>query len=322
MEREKAWSKFQEAASGKLQIYREQMRDHLLEKAGQLEEAIKEAMGQLGRQMEESGKEYVSFFYISLLKTDLIQRNYRFYLHAMNQQWYLDDEPLEIYIEALEFLKPLDVLWEELKEESKAYQGWINQYDIWHILFDELKAMDASIAQILRYRFRDWEKKEIFAGITLSPYWFLKWGEYRDQTEFILNTDRIPKENDIWKEELRKAKHKSETLVFSYWYQGDYKKDKLETLDMRFSVFEECSLENLVFHHCNMEGSRFTGSKLSGCDFEGSNLMGADFSDCILEQVSFQDAQLEGALFPAEKVPFLNLDSDQIQVILLKREEA
>lgn len=321
MERKKALATFQEAASLKVQFYREQMRDHLLRKSVQLEERIKEGIKQLGKQMEEKGKEYVSFFYISILKTDLIQRKYRFYLHAMNQQWYLDDEPLEVYIEAKEFLEPLDSLWEELKEESKSYQSFIHPYDIWHIVFDELKVMDASIAQILRYRLRDWEKKEVFTSITLSPYWFLKWGEYRDQTEFILNTDRIPKEETFWKEELRKARHKVETLIFSYWYQGNYQKDKLEKLDMRFSVFEECSLEHVVFHNCNMEGSRFTRSKLSGCDFEGCNLMGADFSDCSLEGVSFQNAKLEGALFLAEKVPFLNLDSDQIQVILLKREE-
>jgi len=321
MERETAIMKFREETAGKMQAYRIQMGQHLLERAEQLERIVKQTMDELGKRMVLQQKEYVSFLYFSLLKTDLANRNYQFLLHAMNHQWYLDEEPLEVYISAGDLFEPLDALWDELIEESRPYMGVINQYDIRSMIFDELKQIDSAISQILRYRLRDWEKKGIFTGVTLAPYWLLKWGEYRDQTEIIIQTDRVVKEKHIWREEIRGAVHKPETLVFSYWYQGEYEQSQLDKLDMKFIVFEESRLHNLQFTECNMEGSRFTNNHLSGCCFENCNLWAADFSGCTFDQVSFTGSELTGAVFPAESVPFLNLAPEQLQVVLLKREE-
>lgn len=322
MERETAIMKFWEETAGEIQEYRIQMGQHLLERAEQLEGMVKQAVGELGKRMEQQQKEYVSFLYFSLLKSDLASHNYQFLLHAMNHQWYLDEESLEVYIPAGDLFEPLEAVWDYLTEESRPYIGAINQYDIQAMIFDELKIIDGAISQILRYRLRDWEKKGIFASVTLAPYWLLKWGEYRDQTEFIIQTDRVVKEKHIWREEIRKAVHKPETLVFSYWYQGEYRESRLDKLDMKFIVFEESELHNLQFTECNMEGSRFTDNRLSGCCFENCNLWGADFSGCTFEQVSFAGSELTGAVFPAESVPFLNLGPEQLQVVLLKREES
>lgn len=321
MDRERAIERYQEETAERIRQYRNQMGQHLLEEAEQMEEMIKGAMIQLGERLKEQQKEYVSFLYISLLKVDFTKRNYQLLLHAMDHQWYLDENPLEVYFDAGSLFAPLDELWDYLKEESRKYIGAINQYDIWHIMFEELRHVDAAISRILRYRLRDWEKKGVFSNVTLAPYWLLKWGEYRDQSEFIIQTDRVAKEKEVWKKEIRMAVHKPETLVFSYWYQGSYEGDRLEKLDMKFVVFEEATLENMTFTACDMEGSRFPNSRLASCSFEGCNLWGADFSGCTLEQVSFQGAELTGALFPAQSVPFLNLDPEQLQVILLRREE-
>lgn len=321
MDREQAMLQYQQEVADQIQEYRGKMGQYLLERSEQLEEMIKGAMRQLGEQMREQQKEYVSFLYISLLKTDVINRHYQFHLHALNHQWYLDEEPIEIYVAAGDLYQPLNEIWDYLIEKSRPYIGVINQYDIQHLIFDELKYIDSSICQILRYRLRDWEQKMIFADVALAPYWLLKWGEYRDQSEFILQTDRVKKEQNYWKDQVKKLKHKPETLVFSYWYQDVLKDSRLSQANLIFSVFEESQLNNLTFSQCNMEGSRFTKSSLSGCDFDHSNLWGADFSGCTFENVSFQGAELTGALFPAASIPFLNLEPEQLQTVLLEREE-
>lgn len=321
MDREQAIVRYREEAAAKIQTCRERMGQQLLEGAEQLEAMIKGAMDQLGEQMREHQKEYVSFLYLSLLKVDFMNRKYQFLLHAMNHQWYLDEEPLEVYFEAGNLFDPLDELWDYLTDEGGKYMGAINRYDIQHIMFEELKHVDAAVSQILRYRLREWEKKEIFANLTLAPYWLLKWGEYRDQTEFIIQTDRVPKDKDVWKKEIKMAVYKPETLVFSYWYQGTYEGNRLEKLDMKFVVFEEATLKQMTFTACDMEGSRFVNSSLVNCSFEGCNLWGADFTGCTFKQVTFEGAELTGALFPAQSVPFLNLNPEQLQVILLRREE-
>ena len=320
MDREKALDDYRERIAPLIQKFHHQMGTHLREHAEELEQRVKGAIDELGEKMESQGKEYVSYLYISMLKTDVLCRNYRFLLHAMNLKWYLDEEAIEVYFDAGNLMEPFDELWDGLKQENYGYMGAVNQYDIQHIMFGQLREVDSAIAHILRYRLRDWKKKELFSKVTLPNFWFLKWGEYRDRTEIILYTDQEAKEQNVWNGQVKEAMHKPETLVFSYWYQSDYDDCAVDRLDMRFIVFEGCTLRDFRFVDCNLEGARFTGTSLTGCSFEGCNLSGADFSGCRMENVSFNGSELANAFLPADSVPFLNLSPEQLQAILLRRE--
>jgi len=321
MDRETALHSYHGAVSGRIEKFRKDMETYILDRAEALEAMVKDAMVLLGAQMEKQGKEYVCFLYFSLLKIDLTNRKYRFLLQGLDMRWYLDEEPAEVYVEAGDLFAPFEVLREDLIKESGGYGGAISIYDIQNILFDELSYIDGSICQILRYRLRDWEKKGIFDCVTRSPYWILKWGEYRDRTEILIQTDRVEKEKNVWKEELAKAAHKPETMVFSYWYKGEYEKDTAKELDMRFITFEECTISHMVFQGCSMEGSRFINCRITGCTFTGCNLWGADFRGSRIEQTSFDNAVLTAAVFPAGSVPFLGISAEQLQEIQIGREE-
>lgn len=321
MVREEALQNYKEAVRERILAFRSHMGEHILQHAEELEALVETAMKFLGTQMEKQGKEYVCFLYFSLLKTDLITRNYRIQLHGLDIGWYMDPEPAEVYVDAKKLFQPFDELWDDLIQANKGYGVFVNDYDILHILFDELTVADNIICQILRYRLRDWEKSGIFDPVPRAACWTVRWGEYRDYTEILVRTDRVEKSPDVWKEELSKAARKPETLVFSYWYKGTYGNRTIQDLDMRFTVFEDSTIENTVFQNCNLEGSRFPGSRLVGCSFADCNLWGADFRECTFEQTSFAEAELTAAVFPAESVPFLNISAEQLQVIRLDREE-
>lgn len=320
MERDDLIHKYHEEITDMLEPYRVHMGNHLLEQADFLEEQVGKGIKVLGEEMKQQKKEYVSFLYISVPRVDLIHRRYRFRLHAMNYLWYLDDASIEVYFEAGNLLNPFDEVWDKLNEISRDYLGFVNGYDVQKIMFQEMKFIDHTISHILRYRLRDWEKKGIFTGVTLSPYWLLKWGDDRGEAEFILQTDRTAREEGTWKKEVKKARHNPETLAFTYWYQDAYRGSRLEEINMKFIVFEEAKLHDMVFYQCDMEGSRFTRTHLQNCSFENCNLWGADFTGSSFEHVSFQGAVLTGAVFPAESIPFLNLEPGQLQVIFLHRE--
>ena len=322
MDREYVMSEFKQEIAVTLKEYRKHLTSHILGHSEQIELWVKAAMDELGAQMEIQEKEYVSFLYISMLKTDLIQRNYRFLVQAMNIRWYFDEEPLEVYFSAGNLFEPLEQLWDKLNQKSRDCQGMVNQYDVQHIIFEELSYIDALISRILRYRLRNWEEKGIFSNVTRSPYWFLKWGEYRDQSEFIIHTDRTEKDGSVWRGELKKALHKPETMVFSYWYRGEYEDSRMSELDMRFMVFDESTLRRMEFQRCNLEGVRLSNCTLTDCSFEGCNLCGADFTKCMFERVTFQDAELTDAIFPALSVPFLDLTPEQLQTIQIAKEES
>lgn len=321
MDRETALQNYQEAVSGKIEEFRSRIGQYLLEHAEDLEKLVKTAADLLGEQMKKQEKEYVCFLYFCVLKSDLVQRKYRIQLHGLDMRWYMDEEPVEVYVDAEELLGPLAELWDDLDALNQGYGGNISNYDIQNLLFDELAVIDSTISSILRYSLRDWEEKHIFDSLTRSPYWVLRWGEYRDHSEILIQTDRVEKEIGVWKEQLSRAARKPETLVFSYWYKGSYESKTLQELDMRFITFDECTLHHMTFQNCNMEGSRFPKSKITDCSFAGCNLQGADFRNCNLEHVSFEGANLTAAVFPAESLPFLEISGEQLQVIRLDRED-
>ncbi len=322
MDRETALHNYKEAVAEKISTFHSRMGDYVLEHAEDWEALVEKAMKLLGKQMAKQEKEYVCFMYFSLLKTDFINRNYRMQLHGLDISWYMDEEPAEVYVDAKELLIPLDELWNDLIQANQGYGVFVNDYDIQNILFDELPVIDNMICQILRYRLRDWEKKGIFDPVTRSPYWILRWGEYRDHSEILVQTDRVEKEPGAWKAQLSKAGRKPENMVFSYWYKGTYENRTIKDMDMRFITFEGSTIQNIVFQNCNLEGSRFPGSRFVGCSFEGCNLWGADFRESTFEQTSFEGAELTAAVFPAESVPFLKISAEQLQGIRLDREEA
>ncbi|MGN0403375.1 MAG: pentapeptide repeat-containing protein [Acetatifactor sp.] len=321
MEREAALQSYREKVSGKIADFRSNMEKYLMEHAGYLEDMVKSGMDRLGDQMKKQEKEYVCFLYISVLKTDLINRNYRIFLHGLDMSWYLDDEPVEAYVDAEELFQPFENLRNMLEEANNGYGGAISVYDIQNLLFEELSLVNSMICQILRYRLRDWEVKGIFDQVVRSPYWLLKWGEYRDKSEFLIQVDRVEKSDSAWKEELAKAAHNPEKMIFSYWYKGHCQGKNPQNLDMRFITFEECFIQDIKFNHCNMEGSRFPKSKINGCRFEGCDLSGADFRDCSFENTSFAGTELMSAIFPAESLPFLDISAEQLQVIHVYRGE-
>ena len=78
MDRETALQNYREAVSRKIAAFRSHMGDSVLEHAEDWEAVVEKAMKFLGEQMEKQGKEYVCFLYFSLLKSDTINRNYRF----------------------------------------------------------------------------------------------------------------------------------------------------------------------------------------------------------------------------------------------------
>ncbi|MDE7271757.1 MAG: pentapeptide repeat-containing protein [Lachnospiraceae bacterium] len=321
MDRETALRDYQEAVSGRITEFQNTIGVYILEYAEPLEGIVRSAMNLMGEQMKKQGKESVSFLYFSFLKVDLLERKYRLMLHGLDTQWYLDEDPVEVYVDAGDLLHPLDALWNDLAEAGQGYGGAVNSYDIQNMVFDQMPVLDCAVSQVLRYRLREWEKKGIFESVVLSPSWLLKWGQYRDQTEMLIRTERVEKEEGVWNEELARARRKPDQMVFSYWYKGTYQDSSPRDLDMRFITFEESSIKKVDFQNCNMEGSRFVRCTLTDCTFEGCNLWGADFRGCRFEHTSFDGAELTAAVFPAESVPFLGISAEQLQVIGLDRGE-
>lgn len=73
------------------------------------------------------------------------------------------------------------------------------------------------------------------------------------------------------------------------------------------------------FGKADLIGARFRKCKLTSCDFRGAILRQTIFEECKWDQCDFQGADLTECIFFEDDIPFLHLDADQLQVILIDR---
>lgn len=323
MIREEALQKFQIEQRAWLDTKKEEFVERIGEKLPELVMRLKQMFHKGREEMEQVKKDPIMFFYFSVLRTELWSNQYHLLLHMMDARWYLDKEPIVVE-------ESLDFLWENLKQikeklliDSRKYMGKINRYDIEYLVQDMILACNGYLAEQLRFVFRDIEDNEDFAQIEKTEVWYIRFGEYRDKSEILAHVDRVKKEQKQWERRVRKAKtgEQEHSLATSYWYELEVKQSSCTEQFMPFVIFENCTLEQVDFTKSNLRGARFLNCTMRQCVFEKANLQYAEFTNCTWEETKFEGADLSYAIFMEQELPFVHLEPEQLQVILVEREE-
>ncbi len=287
-----------------------------------LTETMKEVFSGLRQEATRLEKEKLMFFHISLLRTGILQQTWQAMAQAMDARWYLDTEPAQIYF-SLDFLFSMyGTVRGELMSNTRKYMGKINSYDVEHLLEESVMKCNSVLAQQTRYMFRDIEENEDFAAMEKTEVWSIYWGEYRDACELVACVNRESKSQVEFERALRQTKNEETGMIFSYWYNAELKKVNCREKLLYFVQFENCSLENIVFDRAILTGARFRSCRIQNCSFKGTEMRQTDFQNCVWENNDFSGADLENAVFMEQELPFLHLDSEQLQVILVDRRRA
>ena len=138
-------------------------------------------------------------------------------------------------------------------------------------------------------------------------------------SDMIACADREKKEQKDWNRALRETKGDEGRLVSSFWYEAELQDSDCSGKALCFLQFENCSLQNMNFGKADLIGARFRKCKLTSCDFRGAILRQTIFEECKWDQCDFQGADLTECIFFEDDIPFLHLDADQLQVILIDR---
>ncbi|MDR0925876.1 MAG: pentapeptide repeat-containing protein [Hungatella sp.] len=311
-----------------LERFREEEREYLEEKKGQffleiqdkaleLSKTIQQAFSALREKAE--GKEKIMFFYFSLLRIDALNGDYNVLAQALDARWYLDTEPAEVTCSIGFFFSMMDEIKEQLELDRRKYMGKVNKYDISNFLQEILMEWNQILAGQLRFLFRDIEENRDFADIPKLDTWGIYWGEYRDANELIANVDREKKEQKDWDRALHLTEEQEGAMVSKFWYEADLKNSDCRGKALLFSQFENCSLTNLCFEEAVLSGAQFKNCTIKGCSFQNAVIRQADFVNCRWEDNDFKGADLEYSIFMEKDVPFLHLDPEQLQTILIDR---
>lgn len=319
MTRQEARERFFEEEKEYLEEKKLEFYKKIQEQSEELAKVIRGAVRELKEDILRLDKEEIMFFHFSLLRMDLLSGKYRFLVQAMDARWYMDTEPAETGF-SLEFLFFIaEDMKEKLTLDAGKYMGKVNQYDITKILQDNAMEWNQILAGELRFLFRDIEENTDFIEIPKLKTWGIYWGEYRDSSDLIAFVDREKKSQKDWERVLRLSREQEEVLISKYWYEMEILDSECSNKMLLFNQFENCTLTQISFDNTNLSGTRFKDCVIKGCSFQNSVIRQADFVNCRWENNDFTGADLSNSIFLEKDIPFLHMEPEQLQTILIDR---
>ncbi len=78
-------------------------------------------------------------------------------------------------------------------------------------------------------------------------------------------------------------------------------------------------LEHICFDSAILSGARFRNCRIRNCSFCNAVIHQADFSGCTWEDNCFEGADMTQTVFPEQDIPFVHLEPEQLQTILVDR---
>lgn len=319
MKKEEALLKFREEERVYIDGIKASFLADIQDKADDIADRLQKVFADIRVAVEEAGKKDIMFIHFSILRIDFLNHTYQFLAQIMDAKWYMDMEPVEITFSLEDYFSIFTDAARQMELDSKTYMGKINRYDIGNLLMEAGMECNIMLANLLRFVFRDIEENQDFKALPKLNTWGIRWGEYRDANEMIACADREKKEQKDWNRALRETKDNPGRLVSSFWYEAELQGSDCGGMALCFLQFENCSLQNMNFERSNLIGARFRNCTLSSCNFSRAVLRQATFEGCKWESCDFKEADVTESIFFEDDIPFLHLDAEQLQVILIDR---
>lgn len=265
-------------------------------------------------------KEKIAYITYSMLRTEILEKNYVYRIEAFNSLWFFDKKECEIKYDASWAFKFLNELWTDLEEEKKVYMSLVTSSDIEKIILKEAEKYNQYIIALGRYIGRKLEEVEEFKDIQKEEELEVRVGEYMDVSEVVYKEDlreKDSKEIKEWLEEKHQYKY-----VYEVFKSLDLSKGNYDDIDLRYANLSKNNLSNSSMKNSLLVGAKFNDCILNNVDFSSSYINETDFTNCKLKNsnfknikghsglgdesnweipgyipVSFQGADLEGANF-------------------------
>lgn len=319
MTRQEALQRFHEEETEFLEEKKLQFYKGMQQQAEELSGVLRDAFKVLKEEVKRLEKEKIMFFHFSLLRVDLLLEEYRFFVQAFDARWYMDTEPAETTFTLKFLFSMLEDVKKKLTLDAGKYMGKVNRYDISEILQNNAMEWNQILAGELRFLLRDIEENKDFSDIPKLDTWGIYWGEYRDASELVAFVDREKKYQKDWERALRLSRDQEEALISKYWYDMEIRDSDGSGTYFLFNEFENCTLTQIAFDNTNLSGSRFRNCTIKGCSFQNAVIRQADFENCKWEDNDFSGADLTNSIFFEEDIPFLHMEPEQLQTILIDR---
>ncbi|MBC2580554.1 pentapeptide repeat-containing protein [Clostridium sp. DJ247] len=239
-------------------------------------------------------KEKIAYITYSMLRTEILEKNFVHIIEAFNSFWFFDQKECEVKYDASWAFKFLDHLWTELEEQRKVYMNLITSSDIEKIILKEAEKYNQYIIALGRYALEKAAALKEFQDIEKEQELEVRIGEYMDVSEIVYKEDlreKASEEIKAWLEEKLPYKYVNEILRNLDLSKGNY-----EGIDLRYAELHGSNFSNSSMKNCILIGTKFNGCFLNNVDFSQSFINAADFTNCKLNNAIFKEVQAYSGL--------------------------
>ncbi|HEX2954962.1 MAG TPA: pentapeptide repeat-containing protein, partial [Bacillota bacterium] len=233
----------------------------------------------------------------SMLRTRLLEKDYRILIEAYDRRWYLDPQECWESYDAGWIGRYLDELDQALENSRRQYMNLIGRAEIERIVLKEAHKFYQYMSLLARYamqimiEFPEW--RDLAKGDELE----VRVGELLDLSEIVYKEDRRnkdPEEIKDWLEEKEAYVYAYEVFSGLNLACGDY-----QGIDLRYADLRGSDLSNSNLCETSLVGTRFNNGRLEKADLTRSVVCEADFSKASLRGAAF--VGVEGAVGRAQQ---------------------
>jgi len=243
------------------------------------------ALGELLNKVTQQKDVPTAYIHFYVLRTDILFKNYRIWISAYNEAFYMDTTSVTVSFDAGELFTFLDKSDEYLSTAYKKYARKLTSDDVSVAVQTQAIGVIRYIAHLAKIATNHLYKSGVLGQIEMAETFVVSAGEYRDYSEPLY---------------MRLADKKSSEDIKLMINLKQYK-------EFNHEDFSELELQNLELPNQSFCFTTFDSSDLSGTDMNTNALMGANFSKCKMSHINLMGAILHDADFENADLSHANL---------------
>ena len=292
--------------------------EHFDSLVAQFVECFEDYCRQITKMQQASEKGELGYISFSMLRTDILAKDYRLRIDAYDERWYQDRVECVGLYDVSDLCVFLDEFSTMLVEERKKYVYKVSPADVAQIVLKESDRYRNAIMELVRLALVQAVKSPVYKEILRAEHFAITFGEFQDASAIVHKEDRREKDaKEVKKllEEKRDNGHEYEFFENLDLTNGKYKNIKLAYSSGAGSDFSNSDLTNAVMFFCKFPKATFNSVKLQnsvlmGIDFDGVTMENVDFEDSRLLKLSFKNSTLINIDFTkAKSVADINLEN-------------
>ncbi|WP_058486167.1 hypothetical protein [Defluviitalea phaphyphila] len=148
------------------------------------------------KELQEKGElKTLGYLIITMLRTEIAQRNYKYRIKAYNKYLYFDINPKDITdIDVSYFYNDLDTMWDTLYKEAKKYFLYVTPNDVDNIIQILIEQIHNFMVYAYMEAVEEMDMETLMNTISVEDDFQLLIGEYMDNTIILYEKT---KEEDI-----------------------------------------------------------------------------------------------------------------------------